>query len=811
MNVTRKWKRNAWMAAIVCGAMILFSGCNTRTNVGNESETASGLTETEQDNAIVTIKEASQIGDWQKAWLAAESLLRQRSLDSVRGLPLNQDAVDLGSGKPLTVPSWMMIARVAHETNRLPEAASFLCRACEAEQYASPARIQQTLVAMIEAGRLTDGMVFLQRAIDARPELIDAKRLLFDLYMGSDNRVRAMPLGRELIQKRKFDVDLLIAMGNTERRRDDPEPLNEMLKRNPGDKRPLLGIARVRFDEKKYGEALQLLREVADAHSEYHPAQVVLGQTIVASGKLDELQRWAESQSNGVEVYPGYWIALGDWSRATDQPLPAIRCFLEATRSEDPDRVQVWTRLATLLPQVAEGRSIDTKVIKAVQTRASDLTRLASLQDRFTRTGSLSREIALDIAKTLQKLGRLWEAEAWSAMATTLPEDEAVDVAGFRSSLVGRLSSETPWQIKSERAEFELDPRDFPLPSIEQIISSERHQEEGRSLDAFHALQEGLVQTRWKMDDEAGERGLRFFGRTGDQLDRPGIMLFQTLGCGGGTIDFDRDGWQDLYFTAAGGMPPERDSEPNGLFRNLNGQFRPVESLARVNDRGFGQGVAIGDLNSDGFQDLLVLNYGPNRLLLNQGDGSFKDISHRLPAEPYDEWSSSGAMADLNGDGLTDLFIVNYCSGLGPVIQTCHARGACSPMVFAACEDRVVMNGGDRRLEDQSKKWLGEQTDAGRGLGILVGQLDGKPGNDCYVANDMTRNHLYVPSEDRDRLDEVAMLRGLGGDDRGISQGSMGIASGDLDGDGDMDLVVTNFDGEYNTFYEQTSPGLWQD
>ncbi|MEM0925806.1 MAG: CRTAC1 family protein, partial [Planctomycetota bacterium] len=309
--------------------------------------------------------------------------------------------------------------------------------------------------------------------------------------------------------------------------------------------------------------------------------------------------------------------------------------------------------------------------------------------------------------------------------------------------------------------------------------------------------------------NESVARGLKYFGRTGDDLDQPGIMLYETLGCGGGTLDFDRDGWQDIYLAAAGGMPPERDSQPNELFRNMKGQFVPIGAVSGVADTGFGQGVCVGDLNSDGFPDLLVLNYGPNRLYLNQGDGRFRDASDLLPPEPYDEWSTCAAMADLNGNGLTDIFIVNYCAGLGPVIQPCQGR-SCSPMVFSACEDRIVESTPDGNLEVHRDS---TPPAPGRGLGLVIGQLEGQPGNDVLVANDMTNNHFYAQDviDERPVLRESAMIQGLSGDDRGIPQGSMGIASGDFDGDGDLDFYVTNFDGEYNTLYRQEADGIWQD
>ena len=152
---------------------------------------------------------------------------------------------------------------------------------------------------------------------------------------------------------------------------------------------------------------------------------------------------------------------------------------------------------------------------------------------------------------------------------------------------------------------------------------------------------------KFDLRNEEVDRRLRFFGRTSERLDQPGIMLFETLGCGGGTLDYDLDGWSDLYLAAAGGTPPQRDSEPNALFRNQAGTFHLFSELANTADRGFAQGITVGDINEDGFPDILVLNYGPNTLLVNNGDGTFSDQTQLLSENP-DEWSTSGAIADID-------------------------------------------------------------------------------------------------------------------------------------------------------------------
>ncbi|MEL6104468.1 MAG: CRTAC1 family protein [Planctomycetota bacterium] len=356
---------------------------------------------------------------------------------------------------------------------------------------------------------------------------------------------------------------------------------------------------------------------------------------------------------------------------------------------------------------------------------------------------------------------------------------------------------ETPTPAKVER---QVGPA-FPIAIPRTLTEEERE-----------SLATPVTVAHWRMSDVAEERGLRFFGRTIRELDSPRILLYETLGCGGGTIDFDRDGLPDLYLAAAGGSPPEQDSEPNALFRNLGSTFSQVALAAGVSDRGFGQGIAVGDVNEDGFADLLVLNYGPNRLFLNQGDGTFVDARSRMPSERYDEWSSSGAIADIDCDGLSDLFIVNYCAGLGPVIQSCDARATCSPMVFPALVDRFAKGTADGSLREAGAIGLARCI-PGRGLGLIVGDLDSRGGNEVFVANDMTPNHLFAfePSERGRQLIESALPRGLGLSGDGYPQGSMGIVADDFDGDDDIDFYVTNFDGEENTLHVQTESGVWRD
>ncbi|MFK8111378.1 MAG: FG-GAP-like repeat-containing protein [Rubripirellula sp.] len=731
-------------------------------------------------------------GQWQEAWEFSAAVLDEHP----------NDADSIGS-----------VARVAHELGKAEEAADLLVSACRAESFQDQSRVQQAMIAVISVGKLYEGMAMLEDALEQQPMQHETRRWLFDFYIGTENRTAAAPHGRFLVRYRKFDLELLKALSNTERRVLDDKPLEEMTSRNPNDKRPLLGAAKREFDEGKFDESVQILQTIVAAHEDYLPARALLGRALAASRKEGRVEQWAVDQPPTIEAYCDYWIAAGDWARGKERHAAAVRAYWEATK-RDPDMVEAWSKLSTALQQLqSQGTEFPQAAKESVELRATRLSTFAQLKDRFERTGSISRATVVDIAKTLSQLGRLWEAEAWASIALTLPEDESAMAKETRNEIVARLSKETPWQLES-LPEFGLNLAEFELPSISKIAADQKVATSDRRAESgLPNIDTGGIQLR----NEAADRGLNFFGRTSDKLDQPGIGLHETLGCGGGTIDFDLDGWSDLYLIAAGGDPSQKNSEPNALMRNVEGRFVNVARSSLTDDRGFGQGVAVGDVNEDGFPDLMVLNYGPNSLLINNGDGTFTDASGRL-AGGAEDWSTSGAIADLDGDGISDVVVLNYCAGLDPVTDLCPMKDSdvsrsCTPMKFPGLRDHFLQGTGSGDLVDRTDDWNAVPSVVGRGLGIVVGSLDGDPGIDVFVANDMTNNHYWSGrSEDGAyRMTESAMLRGLGGDDRAAPQGSMGIAVGDMDGDGDADLYVTNFDNEYNTFHEQRGSGIWQD
>ncbi len=266
-----------------------------------------------------------------------------------------------------------------------------------------------------------------------------------------------------------------------------------------------------------------------------------------------------------------------------------------------------------------------------------------------------------------------------------------------------------------------------------------------------------------RMSEEAEQWGLASVGADNNPADARLAPLIRSTGVGGGVIDYDLDGLPDIVVMGAGGTMLLQDSKPNELMRNLGSRFDKVTVPAGAVDTGFGQGVAIGDFNEDGFADLFFANLGVNRLLRNNGDGTFVDATEQLADRKWEEWTTSGVFVDINQDGIADLLTTNYCDTIVDMDKACPDEngvlGPCHPLRFAAHMDQFFAGTGDGRLTDMTSAWI-PNTSPARGLGIVAGALDGENFG-VFIANDMSANAFYTHTGiDEDALVESAAAPG---------------------------------------------------
>lgn len=309
-------------------------------------------------------------------------------------------------------------------------------------------------------------------------------------------------------------------------------------------------------------------------------------------------------------------------------------------------------------------------------------------------------------------------------------------------------------------------------------------------------------ESRIRFHDVAAESGVEFTYRNGEEAGRYSIL--ESLGGGVGLLDYDCDGHLDIVVPGGGQfLQQSLTGLPTALFRNIGTMnFVDVSLPAAIaNSRAYSHGIAVTDFDNDGFPDILVTGYGSLQLFNNLGDGTFSEVSQSSGLDD-DMWSSSAAFGDFNGDGNVDLYVAHYvnwsfehdpqCRG-----DTPDGREICPPRQFEPLPDVLYLATGDGTFVNATEEW--GLVAGGKGLGVVVGDIDLDQDLDVYVGNDTVPNFLYVNEGDGFR--ESGVRSGTGYNESGRADGSMGVDLGDADGDGLPDLWAANYESESFALY----------
>lgn len=606
----------------------------------------------------------------------------------------------------------------------------------------------------------------------------------------------------DLIRDGLGSVRELAVLGLDDLSVENLERLDQFREKSPNDPITRMAEAYAALRDRDFEEAHRRYAGIVADDPKSDEAQVRLGSLLLRTGKETEFLNWHDVLPPTTQSHPDLWEVRGDFARSLNDQEGAARCYWEAVK-RNPAHRRALHRLGMLLSERNE-----TEVATLSLEKAERLLDVQVAVKRFLSRPD--RDRAREAADLCSRAGLDWEAWGWALVTrdpSTSPEGPALPDKPADSS--PRMNPETDVSRK-------IDLSHLALPAWVRGRTSPSDPDP----DPSSAIAEVSANSRIAFEEISAEMGIDFAFHSGDDLATPEQLAFQFTGGGVAVLDYDGDRWPDLFLTQGNDWPQVTSNSRHGdaLFRNLAGNVAVnVATQAGVADLGYGQGTTVGDIDNDGFPDLFVANIEGGRIYLNHGDGTFADITVTSKIVARD-WTTSCLLADLNGDGNPDLYLVNYLQGDNLYQTVCRSpngepRG-CTPYDFSPAQDALWISTGDGSFADVTAD-SGIVQPGGNGLGIAaLSTSDAAPLN-LFVANDTTANFWFIntsaPGASLPAFDQLALISGLAFDRDGRAQGCMGVAVGDADGDGRIDLFVTNFYDEPNTLYLQTGDGFFDD
>jgi tetratricopeptide (TPR) repeat protein len=670
-------------------------------------------------------------------------------------------------------------------------------------------------------GRLSDAQQEYLYVLEHDSANVVAHQRMAFLLGATGQRWRSVPHSMALIRGGTANWEDLLYLGDVERPWDQGEYLRQCAKSAPDDVLVRLGRAAQAMTEGRTSDARRLLEEFVRQAPQIVAAQAMLGELLVAEDDAT-FAGWHARLPPAADEDPDIWFVRGERARSRHAPRVAARCFWETVKRA-PNHRRGTYQLGQVLIALGETSGHE------FADRSGKLFELTAALTAIQESRGQNEAAVKRVAELMVELGRLWEASGWVAWAA-----REFRGATWPASMVIRLqplvTGDMPQTLESANLALRFDLSG--LPDHNELV--------GRTVPgAFNAATRPSP-SRIRFEEEP-DAGIDFVYANGsDPLPDDGpsgppsaggsliekrvrvrtrnrTRIFETNGGGVAVLDFDGDGWPDVFLTQGaewkhGSPGPTFSAETTDrLYRNREGRaFADVTHSACLVDRGYGQGCTAGDFDNDGFPDVYVANIGGNRLHRNNGDGTFSDATAAAGLVGND-WTASCVIVDLNADGLPDLFDVNYLTGEHVYEALCGNR-VCSPDVFEGAPARLHLSRGDGTFEYVPHAAPESNS---KGLGVVAVDLYrcGRPS--LFIANDKVPNFLLhnFPADGpfNVRLEDEGFVSGLAYNGDGFPVASMGIAADDANGDGLIDFFVTDFQYEADVLFLQVSKGTFVD